>query len=127
MAEGAPLLRAYRLIPIEGSNPSLSAIQNIPTRVRAANCGNVSTGKHGEGCEPGQRVRPIASQSETSAPARSPQGQNSPKLFCLIPLVVQIKLSPPWQVAKVSVEVKSAKTELNQAEVDQGKGKMSRS
>ena len=25
MAEGAPLLRAYRLIPIEGSNPSLSA------------------------------------------------------------------------------------------------------
>jgi len=27
----------------------------------------------------------------------------------------------------VSVEVKSAKTELNQAEVDQGKGKMSRS
>ena len=26
MAEGAPLLRVYRLIPIEGSNPSLSAI-----------------------------------------------------------------------------------------------------
>jgi hypothetical protein len=26
VAEGAPLLRAYRLIPIEGSNPSLSAI-----------------------------------------------------------------------------------------------------
>ncbi len=26
MAEGAPLLRAYRLTPIEGSNPSLSAI-----------------------------------------------------------------------------------------------------
>ena len=26
MAEGAPLLREYGLIPIEGSNPSLSAI-----------------------------------------------------------------------------------------------------
>ena len=26
MVEGAPLLRAYRFIPIEGSNPSLSAI-----------------------------------------------------------------------------------------------------
>ena len=25
VAEGAPLLRAYRLTPIEGSNPSLSA------------------------------------------------------------------------------------------------------
>ena len=25
MAEGAPLLRAYRVKPIEGSNPSLSA------------------------------------------------------------------------------------------------------
>ncbi len=34
MAEGAPLLRAYRLIPIEGSNPSLSAIFNIPTNGR---------------------------------------------------------------------------------------------
>jgi hypothetical protein len=29
VAEGAPLLRAYRLIPIEGSNPSLSAIYVI--------------------------------------------------------------------------------------------------
>ena len=28
MAEGAPLLREYGLIPIEGSNPSLSAIQS---------------------------------------------------------------------------------------------------
>ena len=28
MAEGAPLLRAYRVTPIEGSNPSLSAIQS---------------------------------------------------------------------------------------------------
>lgn len=27
MAEGAPLLRVYGLTPIEGSNPSLSAIQ----------------------------------------------------------------------------------------------------
>ena len=26
MAEGAPLLRVYRFTPIEGSNPSLSAI-----------------------------------------------------------------------------------------------------
>ncbi len=32
MAEGAPLLRAYRVKPIEGSNPSLSAIKQ-PTKV----------------------------------------------------------------------------------------------
>ena len=30
MAEGAPLLRAYRVKPIEGSNPSLSAIFHMP-------------------------------------------------------------------------------------------------
>ena len=30
MAEGAPLLRAYRVKPIEGSNPSLSAIFHTP-------------------------------------------------------------------------------------------------
>ncbi len=35
MAEGAPLLRAYRLIPIEGSNPSLSARQILVTRLVA--------------------------------------------------------------------------------------------
>jgi hypothetical protein len=29
VAEGAPLLRAYRFTPIEGSNPSLSAIINV--------------------------------------------------------------------------------------------------
>ena len=32
VAEGAPLLRAYRFTPIEGSNPSLSAI-NKKTRL----------------------------------------------------------------------------------------------
>ena len=30
MAEGAPLLRAYRVKPIEGSNPSLSATFHSP-------------------------------------------------------------------------------------------------
>jgi hypothetical protein len=30
-------------------------------------------------------VRPIAQQSATSAPARSPQGTNSPKAVCIIP------------------------------------------
>ena len=34
MAEGAPLLRAYGLTLIEGSNPSLSAM-NKKTRLRA--------------------------------------------------------------------------------------------
>ena len=33
MAEGAPLLRAYRRNLIEGSNPSLSAIIKNPTEV----------------------------------------------------------------------------------------------
>ena len=32
MAEGAPLLREYGLTLIEGSNPSLSAIQNKPRK-----------------------------------------------------------------------------------------------
>ena len=39
MAEGAPLLRVYRLYPIEGSNPSLSAMQSavrdFPQRLTA--------------------------------------------------------------------------------------------
>ena len=35
MAEGAPLLRAYRLTPIEGSNPSLSAIYQKGVRAYA--------------------------------------------------------------------------------------------
>ena len=36
VAEGAPLLREYRLIPIEGSNPSLSAILIKKLPIRAA-------------------------------------------------------------------------------------------
>ena len=35
MAEGAPLLREYILIGIEGSNPSLTAISNKPCRPKA--------------------------------------------------------------------------------------------
>ena len=68
-------------------NPSLSAILKVPAINRGKSCKNVPGSKHGEGCEPVKRGRLIASQSETSAPARSPKGQNSPKLFCSIPLV----------------------------------------
>ena len=35
MAEGAPLLREYILIGIEGSNPSLTAISSKPCRPKA--------------------------------------------------------------------------------------------
>ena len=55
MAEGAPLLRVYRFIPIEGSNPSLSAIY------KAALMGGFFMKADSEGFEPSiiRPVRPI--------------------------------------------------------------------
>merc|ERR1712000_498880 len=87
VAEGAPLLRAYRFTPIEGSNPSLSATLSALSRcvlqvvdsprtnpiIRAPRrCALVAQLDRVPGCEPGGR-RFESSRARHSFP-QDPQG-----------------------------------------------------
>ena len=73
MAEGAPLLRAYGLTPIEGSNPSLSAIPCPPRHPRGSSAGSVRPAEIPRREPEGRSHAPVAQLDR--APGYEPGGR----------------------------------------------------